>query len=159
MNHGQAADLDAIDRKIISALQRDGRLTNNELSSLVGLSPSPCLRRVKHLESIGVLNRYVALVDPEKIGLDITAFVRLSLDRQESAQLDRFEKAVVQWSEVLECYLMTGDADYQLRVVARSLGDFEAFIRDRLAKLPGVAKIQSSIAFRPVTYRTELPLT
>lgn len=150
--------LDAIDRKILAALQRDGRLTNHELSQLVGLSPSPCLRRVRHLEAIGVLKGYVALVDGPAIGMDITAFIRVSLDRQEAGALDGFEKAVVLWPEVLECYLMTGDADYQLRVVARSLADYEAFLRNRLTKLPGVAKIQTSLAFRPVISRTELPI-
>ena len=150
--------LDAIDRKILSVLQRDGRRTNQELADAVGLSPSPCLRRVKILERMGVLKGYVALVDPDAIGLDITAFIRVALARQEAAQLDEFEQMVARWPEVLECYLMTGEADYQLRVVARSLADYEAFLRDKLTKAPGIAKIQSSLAFRPVVYRTELPI-
>ncbi len=158
MLQGRIADLDAIDRKILAALQRDGRLTNHELSAQVGLSPSPCLRRVKNLEKIGVLSRYVALVDQQSIGLDITAFVRVALETQGASQLDHFEQTVVRWPEVLECYLMLGDADYQLRVVAESLADYERFLRERLTKLPGIAKIQSSIAFRPVAYRTELPI-
>ena len=149
---------DEIDRRILTALQRDGRLTNQHLSEMVGLSPSPCLRRVRLLEEAGVIRRYVALIDPQAIGLDITAFIRVALERQDDAGLDAFETAVAQWPEVLDCYLMTGDADYQLRVVARSLSDYEAFLRDRLTRLPGVAKIQSSFAFRPVVSRTELPV-
>lgn len=151
-------ELDAIDRKILDALQRDGRLTNQELAEMVGLSPSPCLRRVKLLESRGILSGYVGLVDPAIIGLDIMAFVRVALERQDASGLDEFERLVVRWPEVLECYLMTGDADYQLRVVARSLADYEAFLRDKLTKIPGVSKIQSSFAFRPVVYRTAVPI-
>jgi Lrp/AsnC family transcriptional regulator, leucine-responsive regulatory protein len=152
------AGLDAIDRKILAALQRDGRLTNQELADRVGLSPSPCLRRVKLLETRGILSGYVALVDPTVIGLDITAFVRVALERQDAQGLDEFERIVARSPEVLECYLMTGEADYQLRVVARSLADYEAFLRNKLTKIPGVAKIQSSFAFRPVVYRTALPI-
>src|SRR5580700_8424733 len=120
-------ELDTIDRKILVALQRDGRLTNLELAEIVGLSPSPCLRRVKLLESRGILSGYVALVDPTTIGLDIMAFVRVALERQDASGLDEFERQVGRWPQVLECYLMTGDADYQLRVVATSLADYEAF--------------------------------
>jgi Lrp/AsnC family leucine-responsive transcriptional regulator len=151
-------ELDTIDRKILVALQRDGRLTNLELAEIVGLSPSPCLRRVKLLESRGILSGYVALVDPTTIGLDIMAFVRVALERQDASGLDEFERQVGRWPQVLECYLMTGDADYQLRVVATSLADYEAFLRDKLTKIPGVSKIQSSFAFRPVVYRTAVPI-
>ncbi len=151
--------LDAIDRKILVELQRDGRLTNNDLAERVGLSPSPCLRRVKRLEEDGVIARYVALVDPLAMGLEITVFVRVALERQEASELDRFERAIARWPEVLECYLMTGEADYQIKVVARSLAEFESFLREKLTKVPGIAKIQSSFAFRPVTYRTELPIS
>lgn len=151
-------ELDRIDRKILLELQREGRLTNQDLAERVGLSPSPCLRRMKQLESAGAIDRYVALVDAAAVGLEITAFARVALASQEASLLDQFERAVAGWPEVLECYLMTGDVDYQLRVVARSLGDYEAFLRDKLTRAPGVAKIQSSLAFRPVVYRTELPL-
>jgi len=152
------SELDAIDRKILVALQRDGRLTNQELAERVGLSPSPCLRRVKLLEARGILSGYVALVDPTALGLDIMAFVRVALERQDASGLDEFERQVGRWPEVLECYLMTGDADYQLRVVAASLAEYEAFLRDKLTKIPGVSKIQSSFAFRPVVYRTAVPI-
>lgn len=154
----EAAQLDAIDRRILAELQKDGRLTNQDLADRVGLSPSPCLRRMRRLGEVGVLSRFVALIDPHTVGLQITAFARVALDRQEASQLDLFERTVASWPEVMECYLMTGDADYQLRVLTRSLADYEAFLRDRLTRIPGVAKIQSSFAFRPVVYRTELPL-
>jgi Lrp/AsnC family leucine-responsive transcriptional regulator len=113
---------------------------------------------MRRLGEVGVLSRFVALIDPHTVGLQITAFARVALDRQEASQLDLFERTVASWPEVMECYLMTGDADYQLRVLTRSLADYEAFLRDRLTRIPGVAKIQSSFAFRPVVYRTELPL-
>ncbi len=154
----QVADLDAIDRRILAELQRDGRLTNHDLAERVGLSPSPCLRRMRRLEKVGVLSRFVALIDPATVGLEMTAFARVALERQDASQLDLFERTVASWPEVMECYLMTGDADYQLRVLVGSLGAYEAFLRERLTKVPGIAKIQSSFAFRPVVYRTELPL-
>lgn len=149
---------DDIDRRILIALQKDGRLTNQDLSEMVGLSPSPCHRRVRLLEEAGVIRRYVALVEPESVGLDISAFVRVALERQDDSRLDAFEKAVAGWPEVLECYLMTGEADYQLRIMARSLTAYETFLREKLTRLPGIAKIQSSLAFRPVVSRTELPM-
>lgn len=149
---------DEIDRKILVALQRDGRLTNHELAEMVGLSPSPCLRRVRRLEETGVLKGYVGLVDASAVGLGITAFIRVALERQGDAQLHGFESMVAGWPEVLECYLMSGDTDYQLRVVARDLAAYEAFLREKLTKAPGIAKIQSSFAFRPVVSRTELPI-
>ncbi|MDR3472273.1 MAG: Lrp/AsnC family transcriptional regulator [Devosia sp.] len=150
--------LDQIDRKILSALQNNGRLTNQDLSAQVGLSASPCLRRLKQLEQDGYISRYVAIVEPRSLGLDITAFARVSLEQQDSKMLDAFERTVASWPEVMECYLMSGDTDYQLRVVTRSLADYEIFLRERLTKVPGVAKIQSSFAFRPVVYRTALPV-
>ncbi|MBI1200249.1 MAG: winged helix-turn-helix transcriptional regulator [Phenylobacterium sp.] len=151
-------DLDAIDRRILLELQRDGRLTNQELSDRVGLSPSPCLRRMRRLEEAGAIDRYVALVDAASVGLQITAFARVALASQDASQLDQFEREVSRWPEVLECYLMTGEVDYQLRVVAKSLSDYESFLREKLARIPGVAKIHSSLAFRPIVYRTELPV-
>lgn len=151
-------DLDAIDRRILLELQRDGRLTNQELSDRVGLSPSPCLRRMRRLEEAGAIDRYVALVDAASVGLQITAFARVALASQDASQLDQFEREVSRWPEVLECYLMTGEVDYQLRVVAKSLSDYESFLREKLSRIPGVAKIHSSLAFRPIVYRTELPV-
>lgn len=149
---------DDIDRRILRALQNDGRLSNIELADRIGLSPSPCLRRVKQLEAAGVLSRYVGLVDPEAVGLAVSVFIRVSLERQTIEGLDRFEAVVGRWPEVMECYLMSGDSDYQLRVIVPSLAAYEAFLRERLTQAPGVSKIQSSFALRPVIYRTELPI-
>lgn len=150
--------LDAIDRKILDALQEHGRTTNQDLSEQIGLSPSPCLRRIKALESTGVITQYVALVNPEAVGLDVTAFVRVRLDRQDDRHLERFETAIADFSEVMECYLMTGEADYQLRVLVPSLGAFEDFLRFKLTRIEGVAQVTTSFALRPVSYRTKLPL-
>lgn len=153
------ARIDGIDRRILEQLQQDGRMTNQQLSDRVGLSPSPCLRRLKQLESERVIMRYVALVDPESIGLSVTAFVRVRLDRQDDRQLSIFEQAVADFPEVMECYLMTGDADYQLRVLVDSLTTFEDFLRTRLTRIKGVGQVTTSFALRPVVYKTALPLS
>lgn len=150
--------LDRIDRKILATLQEDGRLPNNELAERVGLSPSPCLRRVKALEEAGVIGRYVALVDPASVDLPVNIFVSVSLERQVEARLDGFEAAVMARPEVLECYLMTGDADYLLRVVVPDLVSYERFLKEHLTRIPGVANIRSSFALKQVRYRTALPL-
>jgi Lrp/AsnC family leucine-responsive transcriptional regulator len=150
--------LDALDRKILGALQSDGRMSNQELSEHIGLSPSPCLRRLRQLEREGVIRRYVALVDPEAVGLGVTAFVRVRLDQQDDRHLAVFEAAVAAFPEVMECYLMTGEADYQLRVLVGSLGEFEDFLRYRLTRIAGVAQVTSSFALRPVVYKTALPV-
>lgn len=150
-------NLDALDHRMLAELQLDGRITNFELSEKVGLSPSPCLRRLKQLEADGVITRYVALVDPEALGLGVTAFVRVRLDQQDDRHLARFEQAIADFPEVMECYLMTGEADYQLRVLVASLGAFEDFLRFKLTRITGVAQVTSSFALRPVVYRTALP--
>ncbi len=133
-------------------------MSNQELSDQVGLSPSPCLRRLKRLEADGVITRYVALVDPGSVGLDVTAFVRVRLDQQDDRHLAAFETAVAEFPEVMECYLMTGDADYQLRVMVASLHDFEDFLRSRLTRIAGVAQVTTSFALRPIIYKTALPV-
>lgn len=150
-------DPDALDLKILDHLQRDGRMTNQELSEAIGLSPSPCLRRVRQLEASGVISGYVALVDPDMAGLAVTAFVRVRLDQQDDRHLAAFESAVADFPEVMECYLMTGEADYQLRVLVGSLGAFEDFLRHRLTRVKGVANVTTSFALRPVIYKTALP--
>ncbi len=150
--------LDRIDRKILALLQEDGRQPNNELAERVGLSPSPCLRRVKALEEAGVINRYVALVDPTTVDLAVNIFVSVRLDRQVEERLDAFEAAVMERPEVLECYLMSGDADYLLRVVVPDLASYERFLKDHLTRIPGLAGIRSSFALKQVRYRTALPL-
>lgn len=150
--------LDAIDHKILGALQDNGRMTNQELADQVALSPSPCLRRVRQLESGGVIARYVALVNPESVGLSVTAFVRVRLDQQDDRHLAEFEAEVADFPEVMECYLMSGDADYQLRVLVGSLSQFEVFLRARLTRVKGVANVTTSFALRPVIYKTALPV-
>jgi len=151
--------LDELDHKILTQLQNDGRISNQELSEQVGLSPSPCLRRLRKLETDGVINRYVALVDPETVGLSVTAFLRVRLDQQDDQHLSTFEQAIAQFPEVMECYLMTGDADYQLRVLVDSLNTFEDFLRHKLTRVKGVAQVTTSFALRPIIYKTALPLS
>lgn len=150
--------LDATDLKILAALQRDGSLSNVELARLVHLSPSPCLARVKALRQSGVIRRYVALVDPEAIGLGVSVFISISLREQSTAALAEFERRIEACDEVMECYLMTGDADYLLRVVVSDIRALERFILDRLSPIPGVEKIRSSFTLKQVRYKTELPL-
>ena len=152
------AHLDPIDVSMLEQLQSHGRISNQDLSEKVGLSPSPCLRRLKALEASGVIMRYVALVDPARAGLTVSAFVRVRLDRQDDRHLHTFEEAVAGFPEVMECYLMSGDADYQLRVLVASLNAFEDFLRHKLTRIEGVAQVNTSFALRPVVYKTALPL-
>tara|TARA_R110002049_G_scaffold28579_1_gene97877 strand:- start:158 stop:631 length:474 start_codon:yes stop_codon:yes gene_type:complete len=151
-------ELDTFDRRILDILQSDGRMTNSDLAEQIGLSPSPCLRRVRQLESEGVISGYVALVDPQTIGLSVSAFVRVRLDRQDDQHLRTFEMAISEFPEVMECYLMSGDADYQLRVMVESLTAFEDFLRNKLTMIEGVAQVTTSFALRPIIYKTALPL-
>ncbi len=153
------SSLDTLDYRILSELQANGRMSNQELSERVGLSPSPCLRRLRQLEERGIISRYVALVDPAALGLSVTAFVRVRLDRQDDKHLEVFERALADFPEVMECYLMSGDADYHLRVLVASLSEFETFLRVRLTKIPGVAHVTTSFGLRQVVYRTALPAT
>ncbi|MFT4571552.1 MAG: Lrp/AsnC family leucine-responsive transcriptional regulator [Candidatus Binatia bacterium] len=150
--------LDEIDRQILAELQDNARISNVDLATRVGLSASPCLRRVRDLEESGVIRRYATLVDPAALGLGVSVFVQVSLERQVEIGLDSFEKLVLARPEVLECYLMTGDADYLLRVVVPDVAAFERFLLDHLTKVPGVASIKSSFALKQVTYRTALPI-
>ena len=150
--------LDAIDRRILAALQEDARIANNELAAAVGLSPAPCLRRVRALEEDGVIRKHVSLVNPGAVGLPVSVFVSISLERQVEEALKRFEKVILARPEVMECYLMTGDADYLLRVVCADLAAYERFVLDHLTKVPGVSSIRSSFALKQVKYSTALPL-
>lgn len=152
------SQFDAIDIGILNQLQANGRMSNQELSEKIGLSPSPCLRRLKALESSGVITRYVALVDPTLAGLTVTAFIRVRLDQQDDRHLAIFEEAIAEFPEVMDCYLMTGDADYQLRVLVQSLNAFEDFLRFKLTKIQGVSQVTTSFALRPVVSKTSLPL-
>jgi len=152
------SELNEIDRKILDSLQRDGRMTNQNLSEEIGLSPSPCLRRVRSLEDNGVISGYVAMVNPGAVGLQVTAFVRIRLDQQDDSHLASFETAVASLPEVMECYLMTGESDYQLRILVGSLGEFEDFLRHKLTRIKGVSQVTTSFALRPIVYRTALPV-
>jgi Lrp/AsnC family leucine-responsive transcriptional regulator len=150
--------LDAIDRKILALLQSDGRTTMAELAEKVGLSVSPCHRRVKLLEERGVINRYIASVDQKSVGLHVSVFISIKLARQKEEDLNRFARAISKWEEVLECYLMTGNRDYLLRVVAADLPSYEAFLKNKLTRLDGIASIESSFALSQVKYSTVLPV-
>nr|WP_299618594.1 Lrp/AsnC family transcriptional regulator [Pelagibius sp.] len=150
--------LDAIDLKILAALQADGRLSNVELAERVGLSPSPCLRRVRQLEQAGVIERYVALVDQGAVALPVSVFISIKLERQQEEDLDRFEAEVSAYPEVLECYLMTGTQDYLLRVVVADLAAYERFLKTKLTRVANVASIESSFALKQVKYTNVLPL-
>lgn len=150
--------LDTIDRKILAALQDNGRLSNVELAERVGLSPSPCLRRVRLLEEGGIINRYVALIDQKAVGLPVSVFISIKLERQQEDDLDSFEAAVRHYPEVLECYLMTGTRDYLLRVATRDLAAYERFLKNKLTRVGNVASIESSFALKQVKYTNSLPL-
>lgn len=151
--------LDAIDQRILAELQANARLSNVELAQKAGLSPSPCLRRVRAMEESGVIKGYAALVDQEAVGLPVSVFVMVSLERQVENSLEVFEGRVSALAEVMECYLMTGDSDYLLRVVTRDLQAYERFLMQHLTKFPGVSSIKSSFALKQVVYRTALPVS
>ena len=150
--------LDSIDRRILETLQKQGRLSNQDLSEQVGLSPSASHRRVQRLEEEGIIAGYVALLDPRKLGRTTTVFVEVTLSGQADEVLDAFERAVARVPEVLECHLMAGSADYLLKVVAMDTEDFARVHRRSLATLPGVRGIQSSFALRTVRQTTALPV-
>jgi Lrp/AsnC family leucine-responsive transcriptional regulator len=149
--------LDRIDRRILEVLQRDGRLPNNELAAAVSLSPSPCLRRVKALEDAGLIRRYVALLDPLKLGLTLLAFVHVKLEKKGQMATDELSSAVQAWSEVTECCSLTGEMDFLLRVHVRDLEHFSGFLSDKLLKLPGVIDVKSSFALKRIKQTTVLP--
>lgn len=150
--------LDRTDYRILHHLQNNARMTNTELADAVGLSPSPCLRRVKTLEANGVLKLYAGIVDPKSVGLPISVFINVSLNKQEQQGLEDFESTVSEYKEVMECYLMTGSSDYLLRVVVPDLESYERFLTNKLTRIIGIANIQSSFALKQVVYKTELPL-
>lgn len=151
-------ELDKIDYKILHYLQNQGRIPNSELAERIGLSPSPCLRRVKALEDNGVIKRYVGIVDNKAVGLTIGAFVNVSLHNQERSSLVAFESLITKYPEVMECYLMTGNLDYLLRIVVADLDAYENFLAEKLTRIEAVSNIQSSFALKQIVYRTELPL-
>ena len=150
--------LDGIDRKILDILQADGRTTVQALADQVGLSHSPCLRRVRMLEAAGVIRGYVAVIEQTQVGLPVSIFISIKLERQREEDLDRFAAAVARWPEVMECYLMTGTRDYLLRVVCADLQAYERFLKGQLTRLDGIASIESSFALAQVKYTNVLPI-
>jgi DNA-binding Lrp family transcriptional regulator len=150
-------DLDRYDRAILKLLQQDARITNASLAEKVNLSESACLRRVRALEESGLVEGYTAVLSQQKAGYPVNVFVNITLDRQAQPGLEAFENAVRKLPEVMECYLMTGDFDYLLRVVVADLADFER-LHQHLTRLPSVARVHSSFAVRTVTRSTVLPM-
>lgn len=150
--------MDRYDRHILDVLQQDGRVSNKQLAERVNLSESACLRRVRALEDSGTIQRYVAMLSQDKVGVSGDVLVHIGLHREEQSELAAFEEAVRQIPEVMECYLMTGEFDYLLRVVVADMADFERIHKEELTRLPGVARVNSSVAIRKVLKRTALPL-
>ena len=150
--------IDRFDRKILDLLQRDGRMSNVQLAQAVNLSESATLRRVRALEEAGLIDGYVALLNQSRAGLSGNVLVHIGLHREEDSELQAFEDAVKDIPEVMECYLMTGEFDYLLRVVVSDMADFERLHKEALTRLPGVARVNSSVAIRTVQKKTELPL-
>ena len=150
--------LDRVDRALLQALQREGRITNSELASQVSLSESACLRRVRALESAGLIEGYAAVLNQQRVGCGVNVFVSITLERQERADLAAFEQAVRTVPEVMECYLMSGEYDYLLRVVVADTADFERVHSRQLTSLPHVARVHSSFALRTVQKSRELPV-
>ncbi len=147
-----------LDRRILKVLQEDGRMTIQAVADKVGLSASPCLRRIRRMEQAGVITAYSITVDQNAVGLPVSVFVSIKLERQRAAQLDRFGEAIAGWPEVMECYLMTGQFDFLLRVVCADLAAYEAFLREKLTQLDGVGSIESSFALGQVKYSRVLPI-
>lgn len=149
--------MDQIDHRIVRALQRDGRMTISDLADKVGLSPTPCARRLERLQRDGVITGYSARVDPAKLGLGVSVFVSVELARQERAAVDAFERAIRTCDEVMECYLMTGSRDILLRVLVADLAAFDAFLENRLMQIPGIRNLRSNFALRTMVQRDSLP--
>jgi len=157
-NNKEHLELDPVDLRLLNQLQGDARVTNVALAESANLSPAPCLRRVRDLEAAGIIRGYVTLLDPEAVGLHLSVFIQISLEKQVSNALRTFEETITSYPEVMECYLMTGDSDYLLRVVARDLKALQSFIVDRLTCIPNIANIRSSMALKEVKYKTALPI-
>ena len=154
----QTLNLDTIDYKILGELQREARISNVDLAERVNLSPSPCLARVRRLEREGFIRRYTAILDSTSVGLKVNVFVQVRLEKQIETYIKAFEKVILERPEVLSCFLMTGSSDYLLHIVVADLQDFQKFVTEVLARIPGVGSIQSSIALKEVKFSTALPL-
>ena len=150
--------LDTIDIRILNELQNDSSHSNVELAKRVHLSPSPCLKRDKALKDKGIIRNYVALADPKVLGLGLNVFISISLKEQSKEALALFEQRISEHDEVMECYLMTGDSDYLIRVAVADMGALEKFILEQLTPISGIEKIRSSFALKQVRYKTALPL-
>jgi Lrp/AsnC family leucine-responsive transcriptional regulator len=151
--------LDATDLAILAILQEQGRVPNNELADRVHLTPAPCLRRVRRLEELGVITGYAARLEPRAVGRGLCVFVEITLDKQTRDVVDRFEPAVAALPEVLECHLITGDADYLLKIAVRDLDDYQSFLVDTLIRVPGIADVKTVISMKEVKRASALPLT
>ncbi len=150
--------LDATDLRLLQTMQENARLSNVDLAERVGLSASPCLRRMRQLEDSGVIKGYMTLIDQNMIGLPVSVFISVTLKEQSERALEDFEGRIRALPEVMECYLMTGTADYLLRVVTADLAAYERFLKEHLTRIPVIASIQSSFALKQVSFRTALPL-
>lgn len=151
-------DLDDLDHSILHSLQEDGRLTNADLADRIGLSPSACHRRVRRLETDGIIERYAAVLNRELVGRGVSVFVEISLESQREELLDSFEEAVAQIPHVMSCHLMAGNADYLVHVTCADVADYETIHREHIAVLPGVTSVRSSFAIRTVADTTALDL-
>lgn len=151
-------ELDALDRRILRLLQKDGRLQNVDVAKAVGLSPSPCLRRIKILEEAGVIERYAAVLDPAKVGQGMTVFVRVWLKGQDTATVDAFTSQVKDLPQVVECHLMAGDCDFLLRVVSPDLNSYRQFQIDHLTRIPQVQSVKTEIPMQRIKLTSELPV-
>ncbi|WP_271271116.1 Lrp/AsnC family transcriptional regulator [Aliamphritea hakodatensis] len=150
--------IDKFDKEILRRLQKDGKKQNKDLADEIGLSQSPCSRRVKHLEDTNIIREYVALVEPAAVGFPISIYANVALDKQTKESVKHFEDAIMNYPEVMECYLVTGKYDYILRIVAQSIDSYQTFLMDKLTLIEGVKNIQTTITMKPVKYSTSIPL-
>lgn len=150
--------VDQIDKRILKALQKNGKLQNNELAEYIGLSPSPCLRRVKQLEDAGIIDQYVALVNPQKVNLSLTVFARIWLKSQDEQTVNQFIDAIMDIAEIVECQLMAGDCDFFLRIVVSDLEAYRKFQISHLNKIAGIQNVKTEIPLQTIKQTTELPL-
>jgi DNA-binding Lrp family transcriptional regulator len=156
--YAKRVDMDKIDRRILQTLQQDGKLANNELAQRVGLSASPCLRRVKQLEDAGIIEKYVALVNPQKVNLGLTVFARIWLKGQDAKTVNHFIDSVREIPEIVECQLMAGDCDFFLRIVVSDLDAYRKFQIQHLNKITGIQNVKTEIPLQSIKQTTELPL-
>lgn len=152
-------NLDSYDKRILEALQEDGRLSNQDLADRIGLSPSPCLRRVRRLEEVGLISAYRALLNARALGLNLMAFIQISMDRHTPERFDNFERHVGACPEVLECHLITGQAaDYLLKVIVVDMDGFQALLLNKITRIEGVTGVHSSFVMKSPVSKTSLPL-